>query len=230
MNVGRFYVYVICRVDIEYFQDINEDLKKHGYEHIRAIVPSIEILKHVKGGKRVYEHIPLLFNYGFVKMFNSLAHDRVKLDEIRRTIPGIHSWVKSTQTLHPKRHIKRTDNKLDFDDFSQVAMVTKAEVERLNTIAKQKYTHTNLPDIEIGDMVTLRCYPYEGMDAVILDLNLLAQTARVELFPGNVSLMIIDVPIDTVLYSIYQNHDDSITSKESGISLENIPDVIDEVL
>lgn len=230
MEVGSFYVYAICRVDIEYFQNINQDLKKRGYKNMRAIVPTVELLKRVKNGKKVYEYVPLLFNYGFVRMFNHVAFDRIKLDKIRRDIPGIHSWVKTTQTLHPKRQMKRTDNRLDYDDFSMVATVPKSEIIRLKSITKQKYTHTNLPDVKIGDIVTLKGYPYDGMDATILNINLRSNTARVELFPGNVSLMIIDVPLDTVLYSIYQNYNEDVTSKEEYTSLESIPDESIEIL
>lgn len=218
------YVYAICRVDKDNFQGINKDLEEYGYKNMRAIVPEVELLKHIKNGKKVYEYRPLLFNYGFVKMFNDDAHDRILLDDIRKNIPGIHSWVRSLDTLHEKRIIRRVDNRLDFDDFSKVATVPKSEIDRLLEIAKQKYTHSNLMDISIGDMVTLNTYPYVGMDAVILDINMANNTARIELFPGNVSVMILDVELDIVLYSVYRNYDEKITTKEQVYTIENLPD------
>lgn len=218
------YVYVICRVDKDNFKGINKDLREHGYKNMRAIVPEVELLKHIKNGKKIYEYRPLLFNYGFVKMFNDDAHDRILLDKIRNRVPGIHSWVRSLDTLHEKRLIRRVDNRLDYDDFSKVATVTKEEVERLLLICKQKYTHSNIMDIAIGDMVTLNTYPYIGMDAVILDINMANNTARIEIFPGNVSVMILNVDLDIVLYSVYRDYDEKITSQEQEYSSDILPD------
>lgn len=224
------YVYAICRVDKDNFLGINKDLKKYGYKNIRAIVPKVELLKHIKNGSKVYEYRPLLFNYGFVKMFNDVAHDRIYLDNIRKDIPGIHSWVRSLDNLHEKRIMRRTDSRLDFDDFSKVETVSKSEVLRLQKVCKQKYTHSNLADVAIGDMVTLNTYPYVGMDALILGINMASNTARIELFPGNVSVMIIDVALDIVLYSVYRDYDDKVITQEQDFSLDIIPDDSSEEL
>ena len=226
---GDFYVYAVCRVDKDNFEGINVDFKKHGYKNLKAIVPSVDILKHVKNGKVEYTKVPLLFNYGFIKMKNALRHNKAKLNEIRLKIPGIHSWVKHLEPLHRKRQMIRTDTQIDFDDFSLIATVSKKEVLQLLTYSHQRYTHTNILNLKPGDFVTLTKYPYSGMQAEIININLPNNTARIQLTPGNVSLMIIDVPLEVVLYSVYDNFDEKFGSFVE-YDLTQIPDEVEELL
>ena len=117
------YVYCIFRLDRKFYKRINSDLKCRGYKHVKAIVPTISVLKKSRKGKNEYEDVPLLFNYGFIKMKPEKAFDRYYLNKLKRDIPGILSFMKSLD-YRPKRKRLRVDNAEDFDDYSMVATIT----------------------------------------------------------------------------------------------------------
>ena len=71
------YVYCIFRLDRKFYKRINSDLKCRGYKHVKAIVPTISVLKKSRKGNNEYEDVPLLFNYGFIKMKSEKAFDRL---------------------------------------------------------------------------------------------------------------------------------------------------------
>ena len=122
------YVYCIFYIERKFYHKINEELKAKGYNKIRAIVPEVRILKKAIKGKTYYEEVPVLFNYGFIKMPSEFAYDRQFLNKVKKSIPGIHHWLKDTHTLHPKKKRARIDNAEDWDDFSLVATCPRVDV------------------------------------------------------------------------------------------------------
>lgn len=97
---------------------------------MKAIVPTISVLKKSRKGNNEYEDVPLLFNYGFIKMKSEKAFDRYYLNKLKKDIPGIMSFMKSLD-YRPKRKRLRVDNAEDFDDYSVVATITKEEVKSI---------------------------------------------------------------------------------------------------
>lgn len=202
------YVYCIFYIERKFYRKINDELKAKGYKKIRAIVPEVKILKKAIKGKTYYEEVPVLFNYGFMRMPVELAFSRQFLIRLRRDISGIRTFLKSTCTMFPRRKKRRIDNAEDFDDFSMVATCPKKEVRRFRKIARanRRYSLEDIAKLKIGDYVTLNIYPYEGVDAVIKKVNKKDKTVTLHLYPrmGN---MEVTIPIDHVLYSIYHNYD-----------------------
>ena len=111
------YVYTIFYLERKYFQTINQDLKDYGFEHVRAIIPTVKVLRKAIKGKLNFEEVPILFNYGFIKMPLEKAYSRPFLNKLKKKIPGIRSFLKDTQTIFPKKKRARIDNAEDFDDF-----------------------------------------------------------------------------------------------------------------
>lgn len=203
------YCYCIFYLERKYFRRIDQDLKKKGYKNIRAIIPELSLLKKSIKGKTYYEDVPILFNYGFMRIPWYKAYSRPFINKLKRDIPGIRTFLKSTQTLHKKKGKKsRIENAEDWDDFSMVATCTRKEVRRFIRMAKnnKKYSLEDLLSIKIGDYVTLKLYPYEGVEAVIKDISQRDKTVKVQLFP-RMGTMEVVLPIDHVLYSVYQEYD-----------------------
>lgn len=220
------YVYCICRIDAKNWQFINEDLASRGYKGIKSYIPSVKILKKSKSGKNIYQEVPLLFNYGFIKMKSNLAFDRQYLNKVRKDIPGILGWVKSLETMHPRKKKARIDNAEDFDDFSMVATIPRKELIRYKKLAKKNniYSANDITRVNIGSYVTLRGYPFEGIEAVVEDINLNTKMVTVTIYPEKGS-MLIQIPMELVFYSIYHNYDESILmSPDKDIDLSQIPD------
>lgn len=226
------YCYCICYIERKYYKRINEDLKNKGYKHIRAIIPEIKILKKSIKNKTFYEEVPVLFNYGFIKMPLEYAYSRPFLNKLRRAIPGIRTWLRSTETLFPRKKKRKIDNAEDFDDFSRVAQCTREEVNRFKQIAKNndKYSLDQLLNIQEGQYVQLKIYPYEGVDATILSIDYDKELVTLELFPlmGKFTARI---PLDHVIYSVYKDYDPDTFIKPfeldpSKISAESVNELL----
>lgn len=201
-------VYCIFYIEHKYYKKINKELKSKGYDKCHAIIPEISILKKAIKGKTFYEEVPVLFNYGFMRMPVELAFSRSFLNKLKRDISGIRTFLKSTETIFSRKIKKRIDNAEDWDDFSKVAVCSKTEVRRFRKIARKnrKYSLEELAKLKTGDYVTLNIYPYEGVDALIKKVNRKDKTVTLSLYP-KMGSMEATIPLDHVLYSIYHNYD-----------------------
>lgn len=232
------YQWVLFYIDNKYYNTINKELKSKGYKHIKAVVPTIKILKKRQKGRDIYEEVPILFNYGFMKMPTEKAFSRVFLNKLKKAIVGIHNFVKSTSTMHPRKKKARIDNAEDFDDFSIVATVDYKDVRRFRRLSKlnKVYTKDEIISIPIGSYVTLKGYPFEGISATVLDINPSTRKVKVLLYPEGEHItggkIIANVSMDNVLYSIYQDYDESrlyannTSDISSNLTEENINDFI----
>lgn len=203
------YIYCICRIDRKHYTTINEELKELGYKNIKAIIPTIHLLRRSRKGVNTYEEVPLLFNYGFIKMRTFRGYDRNFLNKLKKDITGIGSWLKSPEHLHNKKIRMRVDNAEDFDDFSIVATVKRSDVKRYQKISKanQIYSVSDIAKISLGEYVVLRGYPFEGISAVVNDINFTSKLVTVTIYPEKGS-MTLQIALENVLYSIYQNYDE----------------------
>ena len=193
---------------------------------MKAIVPTISVLKKSRKGKNEYEDVPLLFNYGFIKMKPEKAFDRYYLNKLKRDIPGILSFMKSLD-YRPKRKRLRVDNAEDFDDYSMVATITKEEVKKYRRMSKANkiFSVNDITRVAIGDYVVLRGYPFEGIPAIILESNLNTRKMLVKLYQEMDGSLEIEVPMENVLYSAYHESDEyKMYSTDYDTDLSIIPD------
>ena len=131
-------VYCIFYIERDYYTTINQELEENGYgKKLRAIVPTVRILRKVVHGREVYEEVPILFNYAFMRMPRELAYSREFMNKLKKQISGIRGWLRSPESLHPKKIKKRIDNIDIFDDFSLVATATKKEVRHFQRLSRQ---------------------------------------------------------------------------------------------
>lgn len=193
---------------------------------MKAIVPTISVLKKSRKGNNEYEDVPLLFNYGFIKMKSEKAFDRYYLNKLKKDIPGIMSFMKSLD-YRPKRKRLRVDNAEDFDDYSVVATITKEEVKKYRRMSRANkiFSVSDITRVAIGDYVVLRGYPFEGIPAIILESNLTTKTMLVKLYPEMDGSLEIEVPMENVLYSVYHESDEyKMYSADYEVDLSQIPD------
>ena len=218
------FTYCICRIN-KYWKTINEELVDRGYSEIRCYVPTIHLLRKSRDKKDYFDEVPLLFNYGFVRMRTNLAYDRNFLIKLRKDIVGINSFVKSLDYMHPKKLRKRIDNAEDFDDFSKVATITKAQLRYYKDLSKSNKVYSlNDIKVEVGEFVTLRKYPFEGLVAKIIDFNYSNQTAIVEIYPGQGSVLSLQLPFENVIYTIYDGYDEGSVIPGPVVDINSIPE------
>lgn len=203
-------VWCIFYINNKAWKSINTELTKKGYVGIKALIPTVSILKKRQKGKDVHEEVPVLFSYGFMRMPLEKAYSRPFLNKLKRDIEGIQLWVKDTNSMHPKKLKKRVDNAEDFDDFSMVAIATRKEVRRFQRISKENriYSGDEITSLKIGTYIVLRGYPFDGVDATVEDINLTTNQVTVLLYPTNGSMRV-NLPLENVVYSIYHNYDEN---------------------
>ena len=211
MKKRKPHVWCIARIN-EYYPQIPEDLINMGFSEVKTFIPTVKILNKKTKGKNVYKEVPYLFHYGFFRIPLEKAYSRPYLNSIRRKVPGITSRLKGQESMHRKKKKARVDNPDDFDDFSIVAMVSTKEVRRIRRAAKNKnkqvFANDEIANLKIGDYVILRGYPFEGVDATILDLDLRNRMVKVEMYP-QMGQMVMKLPLDNVVFSIYNDFNEN---------------------
>lgn len=204
-------IWVVFHFDNKLYKDIKGQLKAKGYNNIRVYIPMLSILKKRMKGKDVYEDVPMLFSYGFMKIPTELALSRPFLNKLKKDIPGIHSWVKSTETMFKKKLRRRIDNAEDWDDFSIVAIVSREEIKRFKGLeaSNKVYTDRDIIKVNRGDLITLKGYPFDNVEALVVDMSLATKTIKVEIITDKQSdhPLQISLPFDNVIYTIYRDYE-----------------------
>ena len=220
------YVYCVCRIDTKTWKKINSSIRERGYSDIRCFVPVVHVLSGSKDNKRQYKDIPMLFNYGFMRMRSNKAFDRTFLRKLSKNIEGLVGFLKSLDYMHTKKLRKRIDNAEDWDDFSKVATISKDDFRYYMKLAKQNHIY-NFSEVaaKVGDMIVLRKYPFDGLMAKIMDFNFANKTAKVEIYPGEGSVIQLQLPLDNLMYSVYDNYDeDNLLVDKCSIDIDTISD------
>lgn len=212
-NRTRSSVYCIFYLERDYYTRIDKDLESKGYGNIRAIIPTVRVLKKVVHNREVYEEVPILFNYAFMRIPRDKAYSRDFMNKLKKQIPGIRGWVKAPETLHPKKKKRRIDNMDIFDDFSIVATATKKEVRYFQRLSKQnkRFSVQDIMNIHVGDYLVLKGYPYDGIDATVIDVNHNTKMVKLLLYP-QMGKMEISLPFDQVIDTVYSNYDPELLS------------------
>jgi len=208
----RKYVYIVFKLNQKFYQNINHDLKRFGFKYITAHIPVINVLSKTIKTQDVYESIPMLFIYGFLRIPVEFAFDRYVLEDIRRTIPGINAFLKTVQFLHNKKQKKRIDNSDIFDDYTIANTVPRKEVKRLMKMAKNNEIF-NLDDVTRiikGDYLILRGYPFDGLEAIIQDIDIENQKVKVSILAGE-GVINTKVDFQNIIYSVYRSFDENKT-------------------
>lgn len=220
------YVYCICRIDTKFWKGINSSLQERGYSDIKCFVPTVQVLLSSKDKKHQYKDVPLLFNYGFIRMRSTKAYNRQFLRELSQNVQGISGFLKSLDYMHPKKLRRRIDNAEDWDDFSKVATVSRKEFKYYQGLAKANQIY-HLSDVAVkaGETVILKKYPFDGLRAKVLDFNFSNKTVMVEIYPGNGSVIKLQLPLDNILYTPYDNYDeDNLLVNSSNGDVESLPE------
>ncbi|MCM1438842.1 MAG: hypothetical protein NC131_06475 [Roseburia sp.] len=203
------YVYCIFYLEKKLYKDIARQLKNAGYDKLKAIVPMVKILRKTIKGKMQFVEEPVLFNYGFIKMPSEFAYDRQFLNQVKKKVPGIHHWLRDTETLHPRKKKARIDNAEDFDDFSLVATCPRKDVRRFLKISREnsQYSLDDFVKVTPGTFVQLKGYPYEGMNAKVKKVDHSTRTVELDMVTLMGGTLTLTLPFDNVIYSVYRNYD-----------------------
>jgi hypothetical protein len=144
-----------------------------------------------------------------MKVPTDRVFDRQYMAKMKKLIPGIRGWLKNTETLHRGRGKRpRVDNLDIFDDFSQIARVPRSEVRRFLAITKEnsRLKFEDITTLHINDYITLRHYPYIGVDAIVKEVDWDNQRVRLLTYPETYKILSW-LPMELVIYSVYEDFD-----------------------
>lgn len=220
------YAWVIAYVDVNHIKNVEIDLQKDKeYGDITAYIPTVKVLKKVFKGDSSFEEIPLLFNYGFFYIPISKARQKLFLDALKQDISCIFAWVQDpAKTIKVKPDLYDNNICIYTDDHVAYATASSQEIADLVEMAREStiFSAAELEKLKVGDVITLRGYPWDGMDATILSIDIPKKKVNVSLLLFQ-QMKEIQVSFDSVFFTMYRedNYNSEALSKESMDSIKN---------
>lgn len=183
-------------------QPLKKLLAKKGYGDIEVYIPTLKLLKKTFKSKPEFVYVPLLFNYGFFKIPIKKAISAAYLQELRENIPVIYGWVKEPKKIidYP---IISDNGEMDYKKIN-ASVATDEEIYNLITKASELSIHSaeNLEEINAGDTIMLRGYPFEGLYATIETVDKKKQKLEVTLALEGLFRKV-TVDFQNVFYTVY---------------------------
>jgi len=214
----RKYAWAIAYIDRDNLARFEKDLHKHGYGDCKVIVPSVKVLKKKFKNKEYFDEVPLLFNYGFVKLPMNIVNSKDALQEFKQKIPGIYSWLYDNS----KRDTKNEEGEVTM--VPKVYLAKFTQIARLINVAKcySVYDVSDIKTLKIGEVITLKGYPFDNLPAEFLGLSDAKKTVKVRISFGNITRDVL-VDYSNVFYSIYTDYDEE--KLLTDVTLEGIHNV-----
>lgn len=212
--------WLVAYVDINHLINVNSELLRiPGGEEIEVYIPTVKVLKKKFKNEEFFEDVPLLFNYGFFRVPRRLAANRLFLDVMKAQINCIFAWVSDVTKVLRTLPILHEGNVAYYSDAHiPVATATSAEIAALVDKARENtiFTQTEIDKIVVGSLITLRGYPWEGMDAKVLEVDERHKNVKVSILLFQQQKDVV-VPFDSVFFTIYHgnNYNDDLSNHKS---------------
>lgn len=230
IKIKTDYIWLIAYIDSAFIDRISIDLKKHPiYRDIQAYIPTVKILRKQFKGKNEFEKVPLLFNYGFLKIPRHKVNIEF-LTSLHKDIPAIYAWVKDPMKAlsrkPPIRVVRNSEgeemelkSELLPEDEINIALATDEQISlMIETQANLTiYSQEEINNLRKGSLITLKGYPFDDMPAKILQINPTTQKVKVELLLEDALSKEVTVSFENVFYTIYQGGFDETRFKEKSL-------------
>lgn len=200
MEKNSKYVWCIAYIRPDQLTLVEKQIKQ--FKNIEAYIPTVKLLKKTLKNKPEFTYVPLLFNYGFFKIPVAKASKADFLAEMREKITAIYAWVKEPKKA-TKFPITNQHGAIDWKTIN-ASIATDAEIANLVTKASELSIHSqeDLEELNAGDTVMLRGYPFEGLYAEITSIDKKKHKIEVRLsFDGIFRKITVD--FQNVFYTVY---------------------------
>lgn len=220
------YAWVIAYVDVNHIKNVEIDMQKNSqYADITAYIPTVKVLKKVFKGDESFEEVPLLFNYGFFYIPINKAKQRTFLEGMKQDISCIFGWVSDpAKTLRVKPDLYDNNICIFTESHIPYATANSQEIADLVDMAREStiFSAAELGKLSVGDIITLKGYPWDGMDATILSIDVPKKKVNVSLLLFQ-QMKEIQVSFDSVFFTMYRedNYNSEVLSKDSMDSIKN---------
>lgn len=219
IEVRKGYSWAIAYINRDFIYRVEKDLSNHdAFKTIKAYIPTVRILRKQFKGKDIFEEVPLLFNYGFFEIPNKNLEASF-LQNLKEKVPAIHAWVKDTKTVITKKPSLIVGNEpLVRRDIIPVAIATTMEISNIINAQKKLgiYDKADINNLAPGSLITLRGYPFDGIDATIIRVNSKKETVEISLSLEGI-IKNATVSFDNVFYTVYHGPMDERDFKEKSL-------------
>lgn len=223
----RDKIWVIAYINSSHLTIVEKQLKLNpAFNGVIAHIPTVRILRKQTKGRLIYHYVPLLFNYGFFEIPKAKFNAEY-LSELKKGVEAIYDWVKDpAKLLKETPSIRVVKNKMgeefemplppDLIKDNPIGTASAKEVERLVNLGSEFsiYDKSDLSNIGVGSIVTLKGYPFEDMPAMILEIDSKNERVKVELLLDAL-VKRVSVTFDNVFYTIYSGGYDETLMKDS---------------
>jgi transcription antitermination factor NusG len=200
------YVWAIGHIDKEHIFRVQSDIDRIGL-NVEAYIPTIRVLSKRHKSHSVYANIPLMMNYGFFKVLAKDIKNYEYMNRLRDCSPCIISWLKNTANAQRSKLRKNLDEAIPIAYTHQPFITRLEELQRINDV----YSPHELQQVSPGETLTLQCYPFEGMQAKVIKVDLDKRKVKVELLDALQSTFFkerIDLDFEHVFFTVYKSETD----------------------
>lgn len=222
------FVWIVAYIDAKYLTECEWQLNKYpDYSEVEAYIPTVKILTKTFKKENFFEEKPLLFNYGFFKVPRKFAIYKDWLEQMQRNISCIYGWVKDPANVWREGPKLRMDGKSIYsteENRVSCATATSKEIAMLlkETVNLGAHSADEINLLKQGDNIVLRGYPFEGVNASVLEIDHKTQKVQVEIRIFD-QMRPATVSFDNVFFTIYHNNknfDDALGNEVSIDEME----------
>jgi len=211
MEFNGNYIWCIAYVNSSSMSTLKADLEKTGIRGIKALIPTVKVLRKRFKGKAFFDEVPLLFNYGFFKIPMECCHNKEALTFIKSKVPAIYSWL---YTEEPKR-VKNGDKVVP---HRMVEAIKYREIIRLRNLGlvSSVYASQDIANIGPGSYIVLKGYPFDNIPAEVIEVKPQKEELKVKLLLDSF-IREVTVSFSNVFYTVYTEYEDPITLDNSSL-------------
>ena len=207
-NITDDFIWCIFYIQRDFVDELERDLNKdHDFSKVQVYLPTINSISLDFHGKQKIKKIPAVFNYGFIKIPKEKAQSNAFLHKLKVSISCIYSWVIDPASIK-----------------SSIATARDSEILSLaRTIEKSHlYSGEDINSLKVGSFITLQGYPFDGLEAKVIEIHPKKREADVELNMFHV-VKKVRVNFENIFYTVYQSN-----FQESPFRDIHIEDIIND--
>lgn len=204
------YVWAIGYINKDLCLKIQWDLEKYPeFKNVEVCIPTVRVLNKKFKSRMVYDNIPLMLNYGFFKVTKKQILDMGFMNRLKEASVGLTGWLKNLANAD-KQSLKRL--KKNIDESLPIAFTDSSFIERIKKLAELNdvYSPSELSKLAKHQTITLKVYPFDGMQAKVLEIDEDKRKVRVQLI-DNVGTGFLDkhwLDFEHVFFTIYKSETD----------------------
>ena len=233
--------YCISYINRKLLSKLETDLLKSALD-IEVVIPTVNVLTKKFKGKEHYDEVPLMLNYGFVRVPNEQISNLEYFRAIAEKINCISGFMKlrgsatvtvATATVDEVNKVVSSGKRMSI--YSGMDFDTK---EGRDHIRKMYEPHTEDGKYVEGKVITLKGYPFDGVEAQVLKIKFSKQEVEVLLqlgMNGNTVAQPATISFHNLFYTIYDDMDEADNMKEKALeditsNYKNPELVLDKIL